>query len=257
MGSPWRWGWRWWWSGVRSWRCTWRKRCSRSLETTTTLRTWKTSPLSKKVRWERGWERQRSSTRGRGLGRGNAVDGNASSVGNNDAQPLTWDVVNLGESKPRESIPLRGLDAHFSGVTGMILMWIPTRNPAGGLGGAVSPPAGFGAVARKFLKYMVSFTSEDPFWQISENFSGDFVAEVFSECKAGLQHVIVYCPVLCVCLDRMPQKLFPMFPVRKSDVHWHRYLLCTFNSTSTLQLLNNARPLVFFDMNKGVALSHH
>ena len=38
---------------------------------------------------------------------------NASSVGNNDAQPLTWDVVNLGESEPRESIPLRELDAHF------------------------------------------------------------------------------------------------------------------------------------------------
>ena len=51
--------------------------------------------------------------RGRGLGRGNAVDGNASSVGNNDAQPLAWDVVNLGESEQRESIPLRELDAHF------------------------------------------------------------------------------------------------------------------------------------------------
>ena len=31
----------------------------------------------------------------------------------------------------------------------------------------------------------------------------------------------------CVCLDGTPQKLFPMFLVRKSDVHWHRYLLCT------------------------------
>ena len=41
------------------------------------------------------------------------VDRNATSVGNNDAQPLTWDVVNLGESEPRESIPLRELDACF------------------------------------------------------------------------------------------------------------------------------------------------
>ena len=40
-------------------------------------------------------------------------DRNATSVGNNDAQPLTWDVVNLGVSELRESIPLRELDAHF------------------------------------------------------------------------------------------------------------------------------------------------
>ena len=65
MGSPWRRGWRRWWSGVRSWRCTWRKRCSRSLETRTISRTWRMSPLTKKVRWERGWERQRSRTRSR------------------------------------------------------------------------------------------------------------------------------------------------------------------------------------------------
>ena len=62
--------------------------------------------------------------------------------------------------------------SQFSGVTGMILMWIPPRNPAGGLGGTVSPPAGFGAAPRKFLKFMVSFTSEDLFWQILENFLG-------------------------------------------------------------------------------------
>ena len=41
-----------------------------------------------------------------------------------------------------------------------------------GSGGAVSPPAGFGAAARKILKFMVSFTSEDLFWQILENFVG-------------------------------------------------------------------------------------
>ena len=34
-------------------------------------------------------------------------------MGNNDTQPLTWDIVNLGESEPQESIPLRELDAHF------------------------------------------------------------------------------------------------------------------------------------------------
>ena len=45
--------------------------------------------------------------------RGNAVDGNTSSMGNNDAQPLTWNVVNLGEYEPREYFPLRELDAHF------------------------------------------------------------------------------------------------------------------------------------------------
>ena len=76
----------------------------------------RTSPFSKKVRWERvGRGRGRAQDRGRGLGRGNAVDRNASGVGNNDAQPLTWDVVNLGESasEPRESIPLRERDVHF------------------------------------------------------------------------------------------------------------------------------------------------
>ena len=41
-----------------------------------------------------------------------------------------------------------------------------------GSGGAVSPPAGFGAAPRQFLKFMVSFTSEDIFWQILENFLG-------------------------------------------------------------------------------------
>ena len=30
-------------------------------------------------------------------------------MGNNDAQPLTWDVVNLGESEPRESVPRENL----------------------------------------------------------------------------------------------------------------------------------------------------
>ena len=60
-----------------------------------------------------GRGRGRAQGRGRGLGRGNAVDGNTTSVGNNDAHPLTWDVVNLGESEPRESIPPRELDAHF------------------------------------------------------------------------------------------------------------------------------------------------
>ena len=34
-----------------------------------------------------------------------------------------------------------------------------TSNPAGGLGGVVSPPAGFGAAPRKFFKFMVSITS--------------------------------------------------------------------------------------------------
>ena len=37
----------------------------------------------------------------------------ATIVGNNGAQPLTWDVVNVGESEPQKSIPLRKLDAHF------------------------------------------------------------------------------------------------------------------------------------------------
>ena len=67
------------------------------------------SPLGKGVGRGRGW----AKGGGRGLCRGNAVDGNATIVGNNDAQPLTWDVVNLGESEPRESIILREPDAHF------------------------------------------------------------------------------------------------------------------------------------------------
>ena len=79
------------------------------------MRTWRTSPLSERRSVGRGVGRSRGRTqgRGRGLGDGNAVDGNATSVGNNDAQQLTWDVGNLGDSEPRESIPLRELDAHF------------------------------------------------------------------------------------------------------------------------------------------------
>ena len=73
-------------------------------------------------------------------------------------------TVLMGTNTPHTCIPGR------SGVSGMILMWIPNKNPAGGLGGAVSPPAGFGAAPRKFLKFMVSFTSENLFWQILENF---------------------------------------------------------------------------------------
>ena len=65
-------------------------------------------------RWERvGGSRGRAQGQGRGLGRGNAVDGNPTNVGSNDAQPLTWDVVNLAESEPRESVLLRELGAHF------------------------------------------------------------------------------------------------------------------------------------------------
>ena len=54
-------------------------------------------------------------------------------------------------------------------------MWIHTKNPAGGLGGGggtVSPPAGFGAAPRNFLKFMVSFTSGDLFWKILDKFLG-------------------------------------------------------------------------------------
>ena len=43
------------------------------------------------------------------LGCGNAVVMNTSNVDSIDAQPLTWDVVNLGASEPRESVPLREL----------------------------------------------------------------------------------------------------------------------------------------------------
>ena len=74
-------------------------------------RTWGTNPLSKKVRWGRGWWRQRSITRStkRLLVCGNAVVMNTTNVDSIDAQPLTWDVVNLGASEPRESVPLREL----------------------------------------------------------------------------------------------------------------------------------------------------
>ena len=61
-----------------------------------------------------GWWRQRSSkSRGRGLGRGNGVDGNPTNVGCNDAQTPTRDFVNLGESEPRESTRVKGRGTHF------------------------------------------------------------------------------------------------------------------------------------------------
>ena len=50
-------------------------------------------------------------------------------------------------------------------------MWIHTKNPAGGLGGgggAVSPP-GVRAVAQQFLKFLVSVSSDDLFWQNLDN----------------------------------------------------------------------------------------
>ena len=43
----------------------------------------------------------------------NAADGNPTNVGSNDAQLLTWDVVDLGASEQRESIQRRELGAHF------------------------------------------------------------------------------------------------------------------------------------------------
>ena len=131
-------------------------------------------------------------------------------------------------------------------------MWIPNRNPAGGLGGAVSLPAGFGAAPRKFLKCMVSFTSEDLFWQILENFLG-VLLQKFSANERPFCNMWLFTVQSCVCLDGTPQKLFPMFLVRKIRCPLASIPAVYFYSTSTLQLLNNVRTLVFFDMDKGVA----
>ena len=138
-----------------------------------------------------------------------------------------------------------------SGVTGMILMWIPSRNPAGGLGGAVSPPAGFGAAPRKFLKFMVSFTSEDLFWQILENFLV-FCCWSFQRMKGRFARCDCLLPSLvCVCLDGTTQNLFHMFsscPQIRSPLA--SISAVYFYSTSTLQLLNNVWTLVFFDVER-------
>ena len=47
---------------------------------------------------------------------------------------------------------------------------VDTSNPAGGLGRAVSPPAGFGAAPRKFFKFMVSITSGHLFLESLDGF---------------------------------------------------------------------------------------
>ena len=47
------------------------------------------------------------------LGCRNAVNVNPSNLGSIDAQPLTWVVVNLGASEPRESVPQRELGARI------------------------------------------------------------------------------------------------------------------------------------------------
>ena len=73
-------------------------------------------PLSKKDRWERCWWRQRSGTWSRKRPCKlitETLSMGTTNVGINGHQPLTWDVVNLGESERRESVPLRDLGAHF------------------------------------------------------------------------------------------------------------------------------------------------
>ena len=106
-------------------------------------------------------------------------------------------------------------------------MSTPNRNPAGGLGGGggCEPPNG---VRGEFLKYMgFFFTSEDLFCQILKNFLG-VLLQKFSANERPVCNMWLFTAQSCVCLDGTPQKLFPIFLVRKSDVHWHRYLLCTF-----------------------------
>ena len=130
------------------------------------------------------------------------------------------------------------------------------RKSSWGCGGRCEPPAGFGAAPRKFVKFMVSLTWEDLFWQILENFLG-FLLQKFSVNERPVCNMwLLGTAQSCVCLDGTPQKLFPMFLVRKSDVHWHRYLLCTFTQRRPCSCWTT-RTLVFFDVDEGVALSHH
>ena len=154
-------------------------------------------------------------------------------------------------SSPSLSLPLSLCLS--SGVTGMILMWIPTRNPAGS---AVSPPSGVRGSAPEIFEIFGFFHLGGPILANYRELFRCFVAEVFSEWKAGLQHVIVYYPVLCVfgwdATKTLPHVSCPQIRCPLASIP-----AVYFYSTSTLQLLNKVRTLVFFDVDKGVALSHH
>ena len=169
--------------------------------------------------------------------------------------PIKWSF--LGKPKKRHTILLqwRNWD-DFNVDTYQKSSW--------GSGGRCEPPppppAGLGAAPRKFLKFMVSFTSEDLFWQILENFLGlllqKFSANERSVCNCWTCDCLLP-SLVCVGTER-PRNSSPCF----LSATWVRCPLASiptvyFYSTSTLQLLNNVRTLVFFDVDKGVATSHH
>ena len=102
---------------------------------------------------------------------------------------------------------------------------------SGGGGGRCEPPSGVWGSGPEIFEIcgFSSFTSEDLFWQILENFLG--VLLQFSANERPVCNMWLFTAQSCVCLDGTPQKLFPTFLVRKSDLHWHRYLLCTFTQS--------------------------
>ena len=73
----------------------------------------------------------------------------------------------------------------------------------------MSSPAGFGAEARKFLKFKVSFTSEDLFWQILEKILG-VLLQKFSANEGRFAICDRLLPSLVCVWTRTPHQLFPM-----------------------------------------------
>ena len=125
-----------------------------------------------------------------------------------------------------------------------------------GSGGRCEPTSGVGGSAPEIFEIYGFFHLRGPILANFRELFRCFVAEVFSEWKAGLQHVIVYCPVLCVfgqdATETLPHVSCPQIRCPLPSIP-----AVYFYSTSTLQLLNNVGTLFFFDVDKGVALSHH
>ena len=75
----------------------------------------------------------------------------------------------------------------------------------------MSPPAGFGAAPRKFLKFMVSFTPEDLFWQNFRELFRCFVAEAFQRMKGWFATYdcllpSFVCVCVCVCVSEKDER---------------------------------------------------
>ena len=97
-----------------------------------------------------------------------------------------------------------------------------------GSGGRCEPPSGVRGSAPEIFEIYGFFHLRGPILANFRKLFRCFFLQRFSANKRPICNMWLFTAQSCVCLDGMPQKLFHMFLVCKSDLHWHRYLLCTF-----------------------------